>query len=186
MFQCPGVVLSKILDVQHRHIERLEQFKRFAKRGRIAAGENALADPRVQRLRIISTDKVQKTAARFVDRAAHHTHEFVVVVLAHVLEHAYRNESIIASGNVSIVVLDEFDLPGEAHLVSLLAREGDLFLRDVEGAYPDAIFASHMQPQRSPAAASLDHLLTGANCSLRQTWSIFATCASSRVMEGRT
>ena len=42
-----------------------------------------------------------------------------------------------------------------------LARVGDLFLRDVEGADLDAVLARHVQREGAPSAAGFDDLLAG-------------------------
>ena len=82
------------------------------------------------------------------------------------LQHAHRHEGVVLAADVAVVVLDELDLSGEPLARRLLARVGDLLVRDVERAHPHPVVARHVQRQRAPAAARLHHPLAGPEAHL--------------------
>ena len=62
--QRPRVVQAQVLDVEHRHAGRREHARRdLGERRRIGAGEDAPADPGVERARHVAADEVQQAAA---------------------------------------------------------------------------------------------------------------------------
>src|SRR6202050_5319144 len=104
---------------------------------------------------------MDETPAAAAEAALRDVTERAIVLYAYVLEHAHGDEGVVAAVDVAIVVQHVLDTPGEPLALRPLARPGDLLLRDVEGAYPHAVFARHVQRQRAPAAAGFDDGLAG-------------------------
>src|SRR5271165_1685009 len=68
--------------------------------------------------------------------------------------------------DVPVVVLDELHLITQAVLRGTLPRVENLLARDIEGLDLDAIFPSHIECQRAPAAACFDYPLSGPQAKL--------------------
>ena len=158
---------AQVLDIQHREIPRLEDLHHLAQRRRAGPGEDALLDPRLQLRREVAADRVDQPAAAAAQGAPGDMAKPQVIVDADVLEHADRDEGIVVAADVAVIVLDVFDAAGQALAHGPFARIGDLLARDVEGAHLDPVVAGHVQGERAPAAAGLDHGLAraaGAAC----------------------
>ena len=155
------VVQAEVLDVDDRELVALEYRHHLAQARRIAPGEDALLEPRVHRRGPAAPDAVHDPEPVFLQAPRDHLAERLVVVGPDVLEHADRDECVVLSADVPVVVLDELDPGGKPRTLGPLLRVGDLLVRDVEGAHPDSVVARHVQRQRTPAAARLHHLLAG-------------------------
>src|SRR5882724_3032865 len=109
MPQGAGVMQADVLDVENREIPGLEDLHHFAQGRWIRAGENALFDPGVHGGGTVSADGVNQAATHVAQTLLNDPTQSGVVFNADVLEHANRYERVVLAGDVSIVILDEFD-----------------------------------------------------------------------------
>src|SRR5215831_14720230 len=132
----------------------------------MAAGEDALLDPRLQRRRAVAPDRMYEPPAAPPEAALHDAPERRVVLDADVLEHSDRHEGVVLTGDVAVIVLDVLETIGEALACRPLACPANLLVRDVEGAHAYAVMARHVHRQHPPATSGLDHALAGPEAKL--------------------
>ena len=160
---------SQVLDIENREPVRLQDFYHLLQRGDVGAGEDLALDPHAHRLALGAADRVDQPAAVRLQASLDQVGEHSEVALADVLEHSHRHERVVASRDVPVVVLDEFDAALQAAAPGRLSRVADLLLRQVERAHHDAVVLGHVQCERAPAAAHLDDGLAGPQAIPRST-----------------
>jgi GH15 family glucan-1,4-alpha-glucosidase len=162
---CQRIVAAQVLDVEHGEA-RLEDLLHLEERRRIGVREDVLGDPAAEPLLTIAPDRVNQAAAMRREGPVDHVPELRVVLLAHVLEHAHGHERVAGSTDVPVVVLHELHPTREPLLLRCLPGVLHLFTGDVERTHGDAVVAGHVERQRTPATASLDHVFPGAQIEL--------------------
>ena len=150
----------EVLDVDDGEVEGLEDRHHLPQARGVAAGEDPLLQPCVDRGGTVAADAVDEREAVRLERAGDDLAEGRVVPDADVLQHAHRDERVAGALDVAVVVLHELHRPAHALARRALARVCDLLLRDVEGADPDAVLARHVQGEGAPSTTGFDDLLT--------------------------
>lgn len=158
VFEGPCVVQAQILEMVDRLVRRLEHVVHDLPHGRsIRSGKDSASGPRIQRPGTIAADEVEKPASRLrLQHTLDGRAERRKVSAADVFQHADRYEDIEVTGDIAIVVLDEFDAIEELFRGGAFAGKADLLARDVERLDPCPVMSGHVQRQRAPAAAGLD------------------------------
>ena len=109
---------------------------------------------------------MQQAASARSQAAIDDRSELAVMSLAHVFQHADRDEGITGSGDGTVILFDELALSLQSFGTGAFARIADLFPRNVVGPDHDAIVACHVQRQPAPAATGLHHGLAGLQAQL--------------------
>jgi hypothetical protein len=159
MLQRERVVAPQVLDIGHDQAVLLEERLHLGERRDVGAGEDVALDPWIRAPRTRVADEVQQTAPFRLEPAIDQLAELRVVAPAHVLEHADGDERVEAALRAAVVVLDELHPTAEPTAQRRCAREADLLGRHVEGLHRDAVVLGHVERERAPAAAGLEHAL---------------------------
>src|ERR1017187_9366670 len=132
MLQGFSIVVSKILNVQHRKIPRLEYIHDLTKRRDAGSWENALSDPRTEWAQLVASDEMQQSASGISDGAMDDAPQVFIMFRSNVLQHPNRDKGVIVSGNVPVVVLDKFHLVTKVFSPRALPREKNLLFGNIE------------------------------------------------------
>ena len=152
---------AQVLDVEDGEFLGLEDRAHLREARRVAPGEDAPLDPGVVGGRRVAPDGVDEAPSVGLERARRHLAEGAVVVDAHVLQHADRDERVVLALDGAVVGLHELDLLREAEPRRAFACVPDLLVGDVERPHLRAVFTRHVNGERAPAAPRLHHPLPG-------------------------
>ena len=161
VFQGLDVVQAQIFHVEHGESARLENSHHLLQGGRVTAGEDAFLDPCIHPLRPVATDGVNQAAPGLRKAAVNYLAEFLIIVRPHVFQHANGNKDVILARDITVVVLDVFNLFSQPLGLGALAGINNLFVGDVVGTDFDAVVPGHVARQSAPPAAGLDHAFAG-------------------------
>src|SRR5580700_2483822 len=145
MFQSLGVVEPQILNVEHRKIPRLEDFKRSPQRRSVGTREDPFSDPTAEAGFLAAADEMHQSASGIADRAVDNFSEFRIAVRVHMLQHSHRHENIEFSRDIPVIVFNELHLSVQSLLVRALACKQNLFAGDIVGLHGHSILTSHVQ-----------------------------------------
>ena len=150
---------AQILDVGDREAVSLEERQHLGERGDVGAGKDRALDPRVHAPGARVADEVKQAAAVRPEALLDQLAERGVVARPDVLEHADGDEGVEASSRVAVVVLPKLYAAPHAPAQRRQAREADLLRGQVVRLHLDAVVLRHVERQRTPAAARLEHAL---------------------------
>jgi len=97
------VMQPQIFDVQHVVCVPLQNPHRFAERGSMRAGKNALANPAAEMIGPAASDEMQEPAPAVPDGSMDHVAEGLIVRAPDVFQHAHGNESVALAGDVAVI-----------------------------------------------------------------------------------
>src|SRR5690625_900019 len=101
---------------------------------------------------------MQDTHPVIGQEVAYFGEEFVIVRLAHVLEHAYRYDSIVGPGLVAIIFQLEAASILKIHLGASLLAQLVLLDREGDAGYVTARFMSKIEAKTSPTGSDVEGL----------------------------
>ena len=144
---------TQVLHVEHGHAARRQDIGGdLRQRGRVRAGEDATANPGIQRARRITSDEVQKTAAAVATEGpSQDVAQLVEPAPPNVFQHTDGDERIEMAFRRSVIVLDERHTTGQTRPCRSLACIDHLLVRDVERGHGDAVLPV---PCEAPALPS--------------------------------
>ena len=117
--------------------------------------------------RLHAADRVQHHDAVVLQQLLHLAEVLDVVGDADMLEHADRDDAVVAVGLLAIVEQLEAHPVGEAALQRAAARDVVLLLRQGDAGHVDAVLLAEEQAHAAPARADVEHLLAGHQQHLR-------------------
>ena len=154
-----GVVEAQQLDVHHVKAGVLDDRGQLGQGRQVAAGEDVLADEGIDRSRlVVAPDGVQQEHAVLIQKVVGFPEELLVVPLAHMLEHADRNDAVEGVVHLAIVAQLEADLVPQPFLFDPLGGEAVLFGGERDAGQIAAGLTRQRQTQTAPAGADVQDL----------------------------
>ena len=162
MAQGLSIVQPQHLDVGDPEAHLLDRRQHLRQGRGVAAGEDVFAQPGVGAARRLhAADRMQQHDAVVGQKLLHLGEVFDVVRRADMLEHADRDDAIVAAVLLAIVEQLEAHPVGDAAFQGSAARHGVLLLGERDAGHVDAVLLAQEQAQPAPARADVEHLLAG-------------------------
>ena len=162
-----GVVQAQELEVRHPQALLLDRLEHLRQRRRVGAREDVLAEPGAGRAgRAHVADGVQQHHPVVLEQIVDLGEELAVVADADVLEHADRDDAVVAVVVLAVVAQFEAHAVRQPGPARLLGRQRVLLARQRDAGDAHVLHRRQVQRQITPAAADVEHLQAGLQVEL--------------------
>jgi hypothetical protein len=111
------IVGPQVLDIENGEFPRLEDIHHLTKGRCIRTRENTFSCPVAEGTRPITSDGLEESASGMFQTTVNNPSHLHVVFKSNVFEHSYGHESVTLSGNVPIIIFEEFHTVAEIHFL---------------------------------------------------------------------